>query len=216
VKKLFYLLFIFAVLLMSWDFSSEDLTVSAKGSVIPDQAIRLRIIANSDSPEDQWIKRKVRDVISAEVAPWVGTIEDIDQARAIIGDHLPELEQLVKQTLVEYGFSYDKAPVVELGIVPFPTKLYGQIVYPAGDYEALRITLGNAEGQNWWCVLFPPLCFVDMSSGDAVEVINEDKLPLSKEKEEKETSSTTGEDVEVRFFLVEAITKMVEFFKGIF
>lgn len=83
----------------------------------------------------------------------------------------------------------------------FPTKLYGNLVYPAGVYDALLITLGEGKGENWWCVLFPPLCFLDMDSGEAVE---EDMSTASEqEEEEKET-------IEVKFFLVEFFTDLIE------
>lgn len=204
MKKLIYLFFVFLVLIMSWDISKGDIAIAAQSSVIPDDAIRLRIIANSDTPEDQWIKRKIRDAVTEKISPWVSSLSSKEEAKIIIQEHLPELEQIVKDTLEQNGFLYEKQPKVELGIVPFPTKLYGQIVYPAGEYETLRISLGNAEGQNWWCVLFPPLCFIDISSGDAVTA----------QQQNQPINLDTTKDVEVRFFLFEVVAKIISFFKG--
>lgn len=208
MKKWLYLFFAIGVLLMAWDSGKQDMAIAAPSdaSLIPEEAIRLRIIANSDSPEDQWLKRKVRDVVTEAVQPWVNSLEDIDEARNVIEEHLPELQKLVNQTIEESGFSYSDNAKVELGKVPFPTKMYGQIVYPAGEYEALRITLGAGEGQNWWCVLFPPLCFVDISSGDAVPntVESTEPSPMNEKNEQKEP--------QVRFFLADLFHKIVSYF----
>ncbi|MGZ4112260.1 MAG: stage II sporulation protein R, partial [Tumebacillaceae bacterium] len=125
-----------------------------------------RIIANSDDPADQKLKRDVRDQIIAAVAVQVRGTQNADEARAKIRAAVPEMNTIAEKVIKEKGYSY---PVkTDFGMVPFPTKLYGDQVYPAGNYEALRIQIGKAAGQNWWCVLFPPLCFVDMANGDAV------------------------------------------------
>ncbi|RAL23329.1 stage II sporulation protein R [Thermoflavimicrobium daqui] len=139
---------------------------SSHRNEIPKEAIRLRILANSDGAQDQWIKRKVRDEIIKELEAWTRRPQNIDAARQLIQGHLPMFKQIAEQTVRKAGFNY---PVhVDFGQVSFPTKLYGNKVYPAGKYEALRVTLGAGEGDNWWCVLFPPLCFVDMESGEAI------------------------------------------------
>ncbi|WP_440897918.1 stage II sporulation protein R [Amphibacillus sp. Q70] len=149
--------------------------------VIPDDAIRLRILAESDDPNDQTVKHAVRDAVNQEITEWVETLTDIEQARELIQERLPQIEQIVAQTLqdydqtIEFQVDYDSQ-------VQFPAKLYDRYVYPAGEYEAILITLGEGKGSNWWCVLFPPLCFLDFSSGTTVsdddpeqEVVNEDE-----------------------------------------
>ncbi|MEK8133104.1 stage II sporulation protein R [Paenibacillus filicis] len=165
-KRYAYLGFALLMLLMSWESSRANAMLftgaasgGTSGSVIPAESIRLRILANSDSASDQWIKREVRDAVIEQMNGWVTEPDGIEAARAIVRSHLGELEATVGETLRQGGFDYTYT--VELGTVPFPTKMYGNQVYPAGDYEALRISIGAAEGQNWWCVLFPPLCFVD-------------------------------------------------------
>jgi len=199
---------------MSWDGQKQDAAIAAPSNQqdgIPNEAIRLRIIANSDSPEDQLIKQKIRDQVVAKIDPWVGSLANIGQAREVIRGHLPELQQVVDQTIAKNGYKYPAE--VELGVVPFPTKMYGEMVYPAGDYEALRITVGKGQGQNWWCVLFPPLCFVDMSNGDAV------KADTNSSEEAKATATASGktnEDVEVKFFVVEIFSKLFAFISSLF
>ncbi|WP_083463206.1 stage II sporulation protein R, partial [Calditerricola satsumensis] len=138
----------------------------AADAAIPAEAIRFRVIANSDAPEDQAVKRAVRDAVVAHLEDVLRGAQSVDEARAHLAKALPTIEALAVKTVRAAGFAY---PVdVTLGRVPFPTKRYGTRIYPAGEYEALRITLGDGRGQNWWCVLFPPLCFVDMAGSDAV------------------------------------------------
>ncbi|MDB5054170.1 MAG: spoIIR [Bacilli bacterium] len=159
-------LYVFAIILLITCWESNRTNIALADSVIPEQSIRLRILANSDTVADQAMKRRVRDAVIAQMNTWVKEPDGIVSARRIVQEQLPALRELVGSQLAAYGYEYKFQ--VELGKVPFPTKMYGNRVYPAGDYEALRITLGLGEGQNWWCVLFPPLCFVDAVSGEAV------------------------------------------------
>ncbi|WP_043930068.1 stage II sporulation protein R [Bacillus sp. EB01] len=134
--------------------------------VIPGEAIRLRILANSDRKLDQDLKQKVRDEVNVKIAEWVGDLTSLDQARETIKNKIPEIEKIARNVLEENGSKQEAK--AEFGLVKFPTKLYGQFLYPAGEYEAILITLGEGKGANWWCVLYPPLCFLDFSSGTAV------------------------------------------------
>ncbi|QUL54605.1 stage II sporulation protein R [Paenibacillus tritici] len=156
----------FMILMMAWEGQKSDAAVAEVS--IPQESIRLRILANSDGPGDQLVKRQIRDQVVEQINQWVAGLEDpqsLEQARALIQNHLPELNDLVGRELKQRGIEYSYQ--VELGTVPFPTKMYGGRVYPAGEYEAVRVTLGAGKGQNWWCVLFPPLCFIDAGTGDA-------------------------------------------------
>jgi stage II sporulation protein R len=164
IRQLVLMVFAIIVLISCWESNRNNIALA--DSAIPEQSIRLRILANSDSIEDQVMKRLVRDAVITQMNTWVKEPDSIERIRLAVLEQLPALEALVKRELAAHGFYY--AVRVELGNVPFPTKMYGNRVYPAGDYEALRITLGRGVGQNWWCVLFPPLCFVDAISGEAV------------------------------------------------
>lgn len=171
---------------------------SKESIVIPGEAIRLRILANSDFEKDQAIKRKVRDAVNAQITLWVQDLTSMDQARKVINDRLPEIQTIAEQVVREQGSN--QSVKVEFGKVQFPTKLYGQYLYPAGKYQAILITLGKGEGANWWCVLYPPLCFLDFSNGvavsqgfdekqvaaaktDSVEVITEQQAEVAQVKE---------------------------------
>ncbi|GEN54772.1 stage II sporulation protein R [Halobacillus faecis] len=159
--------------------------------VIPDEAIRLRILADSNDQADQKVKRMVRDEVNAQITEWVAELTSIEAARELIQNRLPELQEIVGETLEKEGIEQDYTVDYD-STVQFPTKLYGSFVYPAGEYEAILITLGEGNGDNWWCVLFPPLCFLDFSNGTSVAEAEE----VTEEEVEKE------EQEEVQFFVV--------------
>lgn len=161
--------------------------------VIPDDAIRLRILANSDSEKDQAVKRLVRDAVNKEINKWVEELTDIEQARMVIEANIPTLEEIVADVLEAEGAN-TTFTMKYAEDVTFPTKLYGSFIYPAGEYEAVLITLGEGQGENWWCVLFPPLCFLDFSNGISVQEEVDDN---------QEVASNEKEEVKVTFFLFE-------------
>ena len=129
--------------------------------------LRLHILANSDSAEDQRVKLLVRDALVREFAP-ADSLEEAEEV--LLGDGGGVLET-VNRVLQEQGCAY--GALLRFGVMEFPDKTYGGTTYPAGKYEALRVELGNASGQNWWCVLFPPLCLVDIGVED---IPNTDEL----------------------------------------
>lgn len=138
--------------------------------------VRLHVLANSDTDEDQALKRKVRDAVIDYMKPYMLSSTNRSQAEQILAEHMPVVQEIARQIVQNNGFDY---PVrVELGQHLFPTKTYGELALPAGNYQALRVLIGNAEGQNWWCVLFPPLCFVDVTNSLAISAhtqqINDD------------------------------------------
>ncbi|MGG4303139.1 stage II sporulation protein R [Bacillus wiedmannii] len=185
------LLLIGAQLLVQFGYMKAD----AKGpSVIPKEAVRLRILANSDSDKDQVLKRKVRDEVKAQIDGWVADLTSFEEARKVIQSHIPEIEKTVANTLKKEG-SKDSFQVKFSKNVKFPTKVYGNFIYPAGEYEAVLITIGEGEGANWWCVLFPPMCFLDFSSGTAVR--KEEHVVKAESPEEGEVKEQDEEVVDV-------------------
>ena len=126
--------------------------------------IRLHVIANSDSPEDQDLKEKVRDRIIGEIHNRFDTSQlSIKESRELIKESLDEIEYIAKEEIKDLGKDYDVK--VLFGKHVFPTKNYGAITLPAGEYESVRVVIGNGVGENWWCVMFPPLCFIDITNG---------------------------------------------------
>lgn len=189
----------------------EDQMQDENLAPIPQDAIRLRIIANSDKPEDQQLKRDVRDKIVEAVAEEVRGVTDEGVAREKIAAAVPKFEEIAMDVIEEKGFDY--VAKTDFGKVEFPTKMYGSQVYPAGVYEALRIQIGEAQGQNWWCVLFPPLCFVDMANADAVAApaAGQEAAPKTKPVATVAVADAAdGEEkpVEVRFALLDKVSEL--------
>ncbi|HEU4965698.1 MAG TPA: stage II sporulation protein R [Bacilli bacterium] len=185
---------------------ATEVEAAKETGIIPQDAVRLRIIANSDSDADQLLKRQVRDEIIDAVALEVRGIDNPDDARTVIEAGVPKFNEIAKQVLADKGSDY--AVTTDFGLVPFPTKLYGNKVYPAGDYEALRIRIGEAKGQNWWCVLFPPLCFVDKTNGDAVPKMMDEKKPAPITTVSVKNEQGEDEEVQVRSALFDKLSSL--------
>lgn len=197
MRKLVFFAFIFILLFFTIPVKgvSEQADSENDYQVIPDEAIRLRILANSDSDADQALKRLVRDRVNEHITKWVADLTTIEEARILIEKRIPEIEAIIAKVLKEQNS--DNPFKVEYGTdVSFPTKLYGPYLYPAGEYEAVLITLGKGKGANWWCVLFPPLCFLDFSNGTSVAAAEAEEVEEIDEKKEEEP-------VKVKFFLFE-------------
>ena len=118
--------------------------------------LRLHILANSDSDADQALKLRVRDAVTAAAAGWLDGAADLDEAKTVAAEKLAALEAVALETVADAGADY---PVrAELCRMYFPTRQYDDVTLPAGEYDAVRFTIGAGAGHNWWCVVFPPLC----------------------------------------------------------
>lgn len=169
---------------------------------ISESVFRLHVIANSDTSEDQSLKYKVRDDLIEYMNTISANASSKSEAIEIAKEHRDDFYNIAKKTIEDNGYAYDVA--ISIGNFDFPTKKYGDISLPAGSYDALRVEIGNASGQNWWCVMFPPLCFVDVSSGivpeDSKETI---KNSLSNEEEYILVNQEKNVDIKLKFKLVE-------------
>lgn len=168
--------------------------VAKDSVVIPAEAIRLRILANSDSAQDQEIKRMVRDAVNEQITLWVQELTSLEKAKEVLNSKLPEVQNIAEKVVAEQGST--QSVNVEFGKVQFPTKLYGQFLYPAGEYQAILITLGEGTGANWWCVLYPPLCFLDFSNGVAVQSDGFEDTAYAAENDEPVESVAVEEELE--------------------
>lgn len=177
--------------------------IVAFGSVLADKQklseglIRLHVVGESDSQEDQNIKLKVRDAVVEYLQPAMAVIADAEQAKIWISRNLSELDGVAEQTLSNLGC--DCAARVSFCREEFPKRVYDSFTLPAGVYDSLRITIGDGEGKNWWCVVFPTLCF----SATAEEL---DSVAAGAGFSDSLTAALTGEaGYEVRFFLLDAL-----------
>ncbi|MET3684154.1 stage II sporulation protein R [Alkalibacillus flavidus] len=178
-----------------WNDTSAEEQVNSDYVVIPDDAIRLRILANSNSEADQQEKRDVRDAVNEQITEWVEDLTSIEKARQTIRDNIPVIKTIVEKH-TSYSFN------VEFDDVMFPDKVYDKFIYPAGEYEAILITLGEGKGDNWWCVLFPPLCFVEFSDGAAV-------LEHDEEEETTDSDEKSDDERETKFFIWEWLKNLL-------
>ena len=131
-------------------------TLYADRKALNENLIRLHVVANSDEEEDQTLKLKVRDAVVDKLQETMQNLPNVEEAKAYLEAHLPELEEYVNQLIRALGFT-DKAKIT-LAKEAFDTRDYDTFSLPAGQYEALRITIGEGKGKNWWCVVFPTLC----------------------------------------------------------
>lgn len=165
---------------------------------------RLHILANSDSEEDQALKLKVRDAILQYMETLNTAKQDKQSVIELSKTHIEEFKTIAEKVIHENGYDYSVS--AEIGNFYFPTKYYGNISLPAGNYDALKIEIGDAKGQNWWCSLFPPLCFVSVSAG-VVEEEGETYLKENLSEEEFEIVSETFPEIEFKFKIVELINQ---------
>lgn len=210
MKKKLNFIFILTILvfiyiaLLSFNYSK------AISSNLSDSVFRLHIIANSDSSADQELKLKVRDNIINYMNTLTSSSSDKKDVISMVNNHLDSFKEIALNTIKENGYNYDVN--IEIGNFHFPTKSYGDISFPAGNYDALKIEIGDAIGQNWWCVLFPPLCFVNSSTG----VVPDDSKNTLKENINSESyeiisegnnSNDNTSDIKIKF-------KIIEFFNN--
>lgn len=134
---------------------------SASQASLADRVVRLHVIANSDSDSDQALKLQVRDAVLAQATPLLEDAGSRQEAELVLADHLQELAQAGAEALAQGGC--DDPVTVTLSDQWFPTKVYDGFSLPAGNYRALRVVIGDGAGQNWWCVVFPPLCLASVT-----------------------------------------------------
>ena len=176
---------------------------------VPEKIIRLHVVANSDSPVDQQLKLQVRDKIISSMSGRLEGLKDISEVKSIVQGSLAEIEAAAREVIEENRKLYGvKAAFTEMD---FPTRAYGNITLPAGTYQALNIVIGEGKGKNWWCVMFPPLCFIDVAHGViAEETMKELRTSLTEEEYSLLISSKEPGEVSVklRFKILELAKSM--------
>lgn len=194
--------FIIFLLLVVFILLSATSYVNAVSSNIADGVFRLHVIANSDSVEDQNLKYKVRDALLDYMNSICSDVSSKEDAMNIAAEHLEDFKAIAENVIYENNYTYPVS--VEIGKYDFPTKNYGDVSIPAGIYDALRVKIGEASGKNWWCVMFPPLCFVDVSSGivpdESKELLQEN---MSTEEYDLITDSSNNSNLNLKFKIVE-------------
>ena len=210
-RLIFHILSLVIILgIMVTTIASEVNQVEAISQEYKEKLIRFHVIANSDSEEDQNLKLKVRDAVISYLQPKLQTSESIEESEKIIIDEYENLNKISENIILENGYNYDVKVGIEYS--NFPAKQYSSVVLPAGEYKALKIVIGEGTGKNWWCVMFPPLCFIDEENGvidkstdeKLKSVLTEEEYKMIVQEDEQETTR-----VEIKF-------KILELLEGIF
>lgn len=199
IKRLKYIIF-FIILFTFYFFICAYSYATSVSNDISASVFRLHVLANSNSDEDQKLKLKVRD----EILNYVNTIIDSSMSKddviSVLEQNKDSLYSIAHSTIKDNG--YDYSVKISIGNFLFPTKSYGDISLPSGYYDGLRVEIGKAEGNNWWCVMFPPLCFVDVSSG-IVPYSSKEVMQDNLSSEEYQLISEDSTDFKLKFKLIE-------------
>lgn len=202
IKRFFIVLLLFSFFV----FVSALSYVNAVSSDIQKSVFRLHVIANSDSKEDQDLKYKVRDAVITYMNNISAKCSSKEEVINLAYKYQDEFKKIAEETIRENGYNYKVN--IHIGNFEFPTKTYGDISLPAGYYDAIRIEIGNASGQNWWCVMFPPLCFVDVTSG----IVPDESKELMKDNLNDEEYSLISDN---KHSTIKFKFSLIEFFQNI-
>ncbi len=195
------IIFILSILLFLYTTIYAISYAQVISSDISNSVFRLHVLANSDSEEDQSLKYKVRDNLIKYMNNICKDCSSKEEAINLVTLHQEEFKQVALETIKTEGYSYDVN--IEIGNFEFPTKHYGDISLPAGFYDALKVEIGEAKGKNWWCVMFPSLCFVDITSGIVPEESKEDLQNVLSDEEYAIISDKSNYGIKFKFKLLE-------------
>ena len=188
-------------LLCIYVFICANSYVSAVSKNLSDAVFRLHVIANSNSDEDQKLKLLVRDALLDYMNIISSDCSTKEEAISLAIEHQNEFQDIAEQTILNNGYNYSVK--ININNFYFPTKNYGDISLPAGFYDALRVEIGEAKGKNWWCVMFPSLCFIDVSSG----IVNDEAKENLEENLEEESydiiSDNDNSEIKFKFKIIE-------------
>jgi stage II sporulation protein R len=178
---------------------------------IKDKLIRFHVIANSDSKEDQNLKLKVRDKVVEVLSEKLASVKSIEEAEYILTENIECINKISKEVIEENNYAYEVNTM--LSNENFPNKVYGDYIFPQGNYKAFRVIIGDGKGQNWWCVMFPSLCFVDESKNEVdsdtlkeeIECIEPKNEIKTNENKDNNKSSNSNNKIKFKVKLVEVI-----------
>lgn len=208
--KILFSMLIAIVITVGLVVHNEIKKIDAYSEDYREKLIRFHVLANSDAEEDQELKLKVRDTVISYLQPKLESSKSIEQSEEIIKSENDKIKEISENIIKESGYNYSVS--VNLEYSNFPAKQYSSVVLPAGKYKALRIVIGEGKGKNWWCVMFPPLCFVDEQSGMIDEktdkqlksVLTEEEYDLIMGKDEEEVNN-----IKFKFRIIEVLQNIL-------
>ncbi|MGV8145445.1 MAG: stage II sporulation protein R [Alkaliphilus sp.] len=192
-KKYIQLLIIIFLLAITFINIQRDNKISSNAY---DNLIRFHVMANSDSPTDQRLKLKVRNNVISFLNSETIRANNIEEARENIAANLHRINEVAFEEIADNGKKYNVKVAFEKHI--FPTRKYGNVVLPAGEYESLRVIIGEGKGKNWWCVMFPPLCFIDVKHGLIDEETRKELKKILSEEEYKKLYNATQDEIPIQ------------------
>lgn len=191
------------------DFSIHTTSAKEITEGISEKIIRLHVLANSDEESDQALKLKVKDAVVEEFGKVFASAGNKVDAEKLIEENFDNIRKVALNVIREEGYDYDVH--VYLKECMFPTKVYKDLTFPAGMYEALRIDIGTAEGKNWWCVMYPPLCFVDQTYSVVPEDSKKQLEDILTTREYESLLTDQSTKITYRFKIVEIIEDIVNY-----
>lgn len=204
-KVICVLISILVIFSFMFSFNKKDIQ-----SEISDKLIRFHVIANSDTSEDQGLKLKIRDKVIEYLYPKLSKSKSIEESREILKANDSKVKEIARQVVKSNGYNYNITSTLDRE--NFPVKTYGNITLPQGNYEAYRIIIGSGKGQNWWCVMFPPLCFVDISKGQVsykeTEKVMKTVLTPDEYSYVDNTSKYENNKIQIRFKFLDFIKSL--------
>ena len=204
-KKWIAIAGLFVVTFVLMFFYARQMRQNRMQKDIAKEILRLHVVANSDSKKDQALKMEVKEAVVTYLRGVMQDAESVDEARIQIQKRLPEIEAVAKEKMQQKGYSYDADAT--LSSCYFPVKTYGDMIFPAGEYEALKVNLGKSAGKNWWCVMYPPLCVpcagVDMTDEEIME-------KYGGELTDEDIELLTEEGYKPRLYIAELIGWLLE------
>lgn len=204
IKKIAFVTAVVAVCVLM-HFYGKEMDRQEMQKEIAAQVIRLHVVANSDSQEDQELKLEVKEEIVELLREELREDTSVVTAQQTLRDHLREIEEMAGRYIQERGYDYEVN--AELGNCYFPVKEYGDMTFPAGEYKALKVNIGKSKGKNWWCVMYPTLCMVD-STYQIVPEESKEKLKENLTETEYESLLTGGEEVQYGFRIVDFLSNL--------
>lgn len=212
ISKFLIIIVAFSVMIIGCTSSNminlNNISKNLNYNEVKDSLIRFHVIANSDTNEDQNLKLQVRNGVINYLYPYLSESKSLDESREIIKSKMDEVKEISEKIVKENNYTYDID--VQLSKENFPEKSYGNITLPQGNYEAFRIVIGNGEGKNWWCVMFPPLCFVDESKAKIEYDKTQDKIQeqVKKNNLKKSNEYDLYKDVKIKFKVIEVVNNL--------
>lgn len=201
MKKLFSICFVLMFIVNSFcGCTTSKISKEYNYDDVKNTVIRFHVIANSDNNEDQSLKLNIKNKVIEYLYPLLSDSKSIDESRDILINNEDKVKEIAYEVINDEGFNYQVD--VELSRENFPQKEYGSIVLPQGEYEAYRIIVGEGKGHNWWCVMFPPLCFIDVTKGQVEDEKSKNELDEEIEKSKNE------KDIEYSFKSIELLKRV--------